>query len=83
MFVCVCNAYRDAEICEVARSGVRCARRAYMALGGGPRCGRCLPFAQGLIDEVHGEGKGGAPARAPAAPRAEAAGAAACSAGAG
>lgn len=78
MFVCVCNAYRDAEICEVARSGVRCARMAYMALGGGPRCGRCLPFAQGLIDEVHGAGKGGAPA-----PRVEAAGAAACSAGAG
>ena len=76
MFVCVCNAYRDAEICEVARSGVRCARMAYMALGGGPRCGRCLPFAQVLIDEVHGEGKS-------AAPRAGAAGAAACSAGAG
>ncbi len=53
MFVCVCNAYRDAEICEVARSGVRCARKAYATLGNGPRCGRCLALAQTLIDAVH------------------------------
>lgn len=55
MYVCVCNAYRDAEISEVAQAGVRCAKRAYSALGGGPRCGRCLPAAQALIDQVHDE----------------------------
>ena len=54
MYVCICNGYRDAEICEVAESGIRCARRAYRQLGGGPRCGRCLCVAQALIDEVHG-----------------------------
>jgi len=53
MYVCLCNGYRDAEISEVARNGVRCARRAYFQLGNGPRCGQCLEFAQDLIDEVH------------------------------
>ena len=53
MYVCVCNAYRDAEIRAVAQAGVRCARKAYQELGNGPRCGRCLSFAQGLIDTIH------------------------------
>jgi len=55
MYVCLCNGYRDAEIREVAQSGVRCARKAYDVLGGGPRCGRCLIVAQDLIDDAHGE----------------------------
>lgn len=53
MYVCVCNAYRDTEIRAVARAGVRCARKAYQELGNGPQCGRCLSFAQGLIDGIH------------------------------
>ena len=53
MYVCVCNAYRDTEIRAVAQAGVRCARKAYQELGNGPQCGRCLNFAQGLIDGIH------------------------------
>ena len=53
MYVCICNAYRDAEIREAARTGLRCAHKAYAALGSGPRCGRCLPAAQELIDREH------------------------------
>ena len=53
MYVCLCNAYRDAEIREIARSGLRCAHEAFAALGGAPRCGRCLPTAQELIDREH------------------------------
>ena len=63
MFVCLCNAYRDAEIREAARFGARRAKDAYAALGRGPRCGRCLAFAQGLIDEVHRGGAAAAPAK--------------------
>ena len=62
MYVCLCNGYRDSEIRDVAQSGVRCARAAYQSLGNGPRCGRCLAFAQDLIDGIHG-----APAHEPAA----------------
>ena len=53
MWICICNGYRDAEISEVAAQGIRCAERAYLALGGGPRCGQCLSVAQALIDQVH------------------------------
>lgn len=53
MYVCVCNGYRDSEISEVARRGVRCARRAYLEMGNGPRCGQCLEMAQDIIDDVH------------------------------
>jgi bacterioferritin-associated ferredoxin len=53
MYVCICNRYRDAEIDQIARSGVRCARAAYSSLGNGPRCGRCLSLAQNLIDRIH------------------------------
>lgn len=58
MYVCLCNGYRDAEISEVAEGGVRCARRAYHALGSGPRCGRCLTVAQALIDRIHEDRRG-------------------------
>ncbi|NIA70092.1 hypothetical protein HBA54_15915 [Pelagibius litoralis] len=53
MYVCLCNGYRDGDIREMAESGVRCAREAYMALGSGPRCGACLPCAQDIVDAVH------------------------------
>ena len=63
MYVCVCNAYRDAEIRAVAQAGIRCARKAYQELGNGPRCGRCLSFAQSLIDRIHeDQPHGGLPA---------------------
>jgi bacterioferritin-associated ferredoxin len=54
MYVCLCNGYRDSEIRDVAQTGVKCARAAYRTLGNGPRCGRCLEFAQDLIDGIHG-----------------------------
>ena len=58
MFVCICNGYRESDIREMARSGIRCAHKAYCALGGSPNCGQCLKFAQDLIDDVHA-GSGG------------------------
>ena len=65
MYVCVCNAYRDTEIRALAQAGVRCAKKAYQELGNGPRCGRCLSFAQGLIDGIHeDQPRGGQPAPA-------------------
>jgi bacterioferritin-associated ferredoxin len=53
MYVCLCNGYRDEEIREVAESGVRCAREAYLTLGNGPCCGTCLDCAQEIVDSVH------------------------------
>ncbi len=53
MFVCLCNGYRDAELREVARQGVTDASEAYLTLGNGPCCGRCLDCAQDIIDEAY------------------------------
>ncbi|HMA16061.1 MAG: bacterioferritin-associated ferredoxin [Bacteroidota bacterium] len=56
MYVCLCNGYRDAEIREVAESGLRCVKEVYLTLGNGPCCGSCLDFAQDIVDGVHETG---------------------------
>jgi bacterioferritin-associated ferredoxin len=63
MYVCLCNGYRDEEIREVAREGLRCAREVYYTLGNGPCCGTCLDCAQDIVDRVHAQ------ATAPRPPR--------------
>jgi len=63
VYVCLCNGYRDAEIREIAESGVRCAREVYLTLGNGPCCGTCLDCAQGIVNDVHGANDDQAAAR--------------------
>lgn len=55
MIVCICNAYRSAEIEAKAReTGLTDAYALYQAMGAAPRCGCCLDMAQDLVDDVHG-----------------------------
>ena len=54
MYVCLCNGYRDSELRELASEGIACAVEAYMTLGNGPCCGRCLECAQKIIDATKG-----------------------------
>ena len=49
MVVCVCNAIRERDVRDAARSGCADPVRAYASLGRKPRCGQCLPFARELI----------------------------------
>jgi len=56
MFVCVCNSYKDSQIRDAARSGLKCPREIYRALGAPARCGRCLEFAEAVVAEVHADG---------------------------
>lgn len=51
MYVCLCNGYRCHEVREVAREGARSVEEAYLMLGEGPCCGRCVATAQAMIDE--------------------------------
>ncbi|WP_404712048.1 bacterioferritin-associated ferredoxin [Sphingomonas sp. MMS24-J13] len=51
MVVCSCNAIRERDVREAARSGAGCPIQAYASLGRRPRCGQCLPFARELIAE--------------------------------
>ncbi len=52
MYVCICNRYRENDLRNLAAGGARSAEEAYSVLGNGPRCGRCLEFAQALMDEM-------------------------------
>ncbi len=51
MIVCSCNALRERQVRDTARSGARTEREAYARLGCKPQCGRCLPYARELLDE--------------------------------
>ena len=53
MVVCVCNAIKESQLRDVARSGqLRCAKAAYAQLGRKPKCGQCLSFARNIISDV-------------------------------
>jgi bacterioferritin-associated ferredoxin len=51
MYICLCNGYRESELRDMARQGYTDAEEAYEALGDGPCCGRCVDFAQDIMDE--------------------------------
>ncbi|PZU07497.1 (2Fe-2S)-binding protein [Sphingomonas sp.] len=51
MVVCVCNALKERDVRDAARSGCQSPLAAYAALGRRPQCGQCIPFARALIAE--------------------------------
>tara|TARA_R110000868_G_scaffold29080_5_gene108321 strand:+ start:4393 stop:4575 length:183 start_codon:yes stop_codon:yes gene_type:complete len=50
MFVCLCNAIRENEVRELARTGARTADRVYEALGCEAHCATCTDFIQTIVD---------------------------------
>lgn len=50
MVVCVCNAIRERDVREAARSGCVTACQAYRAMGRQPKCGQCVAVARAIID---------------------------------
>ena len=53
MVVCVCNAIKESDLRDVARScQIRCAKAAYAQMGRKPKCGQCLTFARNIISEL-------------------------------
>ena len=61
MYVCVCNAVTDRQI----RSQSECTRgtvaEIYRALGIKLQCGKCIPTAKCIIDELQPEARDAAP----------------------
>ena len=52
MIVCVCNALSESEIVATAQnSGHGSAEQVYAQLGCQPICGRCLDYADDLIED--------------------------------
>lgn len=53
MYVCICNAIREADLRAVAPVSTGCPERAYAALGKAPNCGGCLAHAERVLaDEL-------------------------------
>ncbi|UZK66139.1 (2Fe-2S)-binding protein [Sphingomonas sp. M1-B02] len=50
MVVCVCNAIRERDVRDAARSGATSACQAYRAMGLQPKCGQCVSFAREIIN---------------------------------
>ena len=51
MIVCICNAIRECDIREVARTGMTKVDEIYEALGHEPNCCQCLSFAEEIVRE--------------------------------
>lgn len=51
MIVCCCNAIRETEVREAARTGACSVGQAYARKGCKVKCGSCLPFARAIIAE--------------------------------
>ena len=51
MVVCVCNAIRECQVREAARSGATTACQVYRCLGQQAKCGQCVQFARAIIDD--------------------------------
>ena len=55
MYVCLCQAVRDAEVRQAVAAGVEDVEQLAEELGVGTGCGTCRELAQSLIDEYAGE----------------------------
>lgn len=51
MIVCSCNVIREQQIRDAARQGVWAVDEVYAQLGCELNCGKCLPFAEEIIQE--------------------------------
>ncbi len=50
MYVCICNALKEAEARRVA-PGCEAAHQIYDQLGCAPQCGRCIPIMTTILSE--------------------------------
>ena len=51
MYVCLCNGITDKQVRLLVGEADRTVAEVYRALGGQPRCGRCVPTMRGLVRE--------------------------------
>jgi bacterioferritin-associated ferredoxin len=52
MYVCLCNATTDREICAHVQGEGCTVSTVYRSLGIKPRCGKCVPFVRQLLRET-------------------------------
>ena len=52
MYVCVCNAITDREFRANVTSDNCTVLTVYQSLGTKPKCGKCVPYAEQLLQQV-------------------------------
>ena len=52
MFICICNAIRESELRDAARTSDLAVEALYAAFGKEPQCRQCLEEAEHIVDEV-------------------------------
>jgi len=54
MYICICNAIREADLRQAAKTTGGDAEAAYQTLGKRPNCGQCLAKAGEILDHERG-----------------------------
>ncbi|HXC91215.1 MAG TPA: (2Fe-2S)-binding protein [Stellaceae bacterium] len=52
MYVCVCNAITDRDVCAKAEHECSTVSAIYRSLGTKPKCGKCVPLVRQLMRQV-------------------------------
>lgn len=57
MYVCLCNAYRESQVCDAIKNCTDDAtvEELYARLGSRPRCGQCVTYVNALIKASRAE----------------------------
>ena len=70
MYICLCHGFTDKQVKRAVAEGRRSMSEIYAALGGKPRCGRCVGEVRAIVACAPVGGSADAGANVPAALRA-------------
>jgi bacterioferritin-associated ferredoxin len=51
MFICLCNALKDSQMCGAIADGAQCVSEVYKSLGCQPKCGKCVPYVREQLSQ--------------------------------
>jgi bacterioferritin-associated ferredoxin len=51
MYVCLCLGFTDRQVRAARERSDGCVSGVYSALGGAPRCGKCVPMVRDILRE--------------------------------
>ncbi|UEM07608.1 (2Fe-2S)-binding protein (plasmid) [Skermanella rosea] len=52
MYVCICNAFTEKQVCTAIRKGISTPSGLFRHLGCVPQCGKCVPTVRYMVKET-------------------------------
>jgi bacterioferritin-associated ferredoxin len=49
MYVCICNAFTEKQVCVALRKGISSPAGVFRHLGCAPQCGKCVPTVRCMV----------------------------------